>query len=113
MYFGQKLPKSAGGDSFDFSPVILGKKVAGPIRTTTIMQTGNGLLALRQGDWKLLFVKNKKTKGKKINLLKAPVELYNLIDDPYEEKNLAKKDPKRATDMRKLLVALLEKGHSK
>jgi len=106
------LPKSAGGDSFDFSSVLLGENVTKPIRTTSIFQTPNGLFAFRQVDWKLRYVPDSKTKGKAVNLLKVPVELYNLAEDPYEKNDVASLHPKRVTDMRELLVAQLERGHS-
>ena len=109
----QELPKSAGGDSFDFSPVMLGKKVTGPIRKTLISQTGNGLLAFREGDWKLRFIKVRKSKGKKVNLLKAPLELFNLNDDPHEKTDLAEKHPKRVTQMRNHLLSLLKRGRTR
>jgi len=108
----QDLPKSAGGDSFDFSPVLLGDNVTKPIRTTSIFQTPNGLFSFRQGDWKLRYVPDSKTKGKAVDLLKVPVELYNLAEDPYEKSDIASKQPERVTDMRTLLVSQLANGHS-
>ncbi len=110
---GQDLPESAGGDSFDFSPVILGKSVDGPVRTTTILQTGNGLLAFRQGDWKLRYEKTPKTPEEKAKFLDSPVELYNLAEDPYEKTDLAEGNPKRIAEMKKVLSNLLERGRTR
>ena len=109
---GKNLPKSAGGDSFDLSPVMLGKKIDGTIRASSILQNPDGLLAFRQGDWKLRYVFEPKTKGKKSNLLKAPIELYNLVDDPFEKTDLAIKNSQRVSAMRTDLVASLAKGRT-
>lgn len=47
-----------------------------------------------QGDWKLILpFKN--------NLPDAEVELYNLADDPHEQKNLAEKHPERVRSLEK------------
>lgn len=112
-FLDKELPESAGGDSFDFSSVILGKKVEGPVRTTTILQNGNGLLAFREGDWKLRFTENPKWTGKKMNLPDAPFELYNLANDPNEKTDLAESKPERVDDMKKLLLELIDKGRTR
>ncbi len=110
---GQKLPESAGGDSFDLSPVMLGKSVDGPIRKTTILQTGRGLLAFRQGDWKLRFKKAPKWTGKKATFPDTSCELYNLADDPYEKTDLAESQPERVAEMQELLFDIIERGRTR
>jgi arylsulfatase A-like enzyme len=56
----------------------------------------NGRLAIRQGDWKLVrydvFTPEKTT-----------TELYNLVDDPGEEKNVAEANPEITTKLLQLL----------
>lgn len=110
---GQDLPASAGGDSFDLSPVMLGRGVDSPIRTTTISQTGRGVLAFRHGDWKLRFTKAPKWTGKDARFPDKPYELYNLADDPHEKTDLSKINPERVTEMQGLLMDLLRKGLSR
>lgn len=110
---GQKLPASAGGDSFDLSQVMLGKPVDGPIRTTTISQTGRGVLAFRQGDWKLRFTKAPKWIGKRAQFPDGACELYNLANDPFEKTDLAKGEPERVAEMQELLLDLIERGRSR
>ncbi len=55
-----------------------------------------GRLALRQGDWKLIrydvFIPEKTT-----------IELYNLVNDPGEEKNVAEQNPEITTKLFNLL----------
>lgn len=110
---GQDLPESAGGDSFDLSPVILGKSVDSPIRTTTILQTGKGLLAFRQGDWKLRLTEVPEWTGKKARFPDNSFELYNLADDPYEKTDQAENKPERVAEMRKQLSDLIERGRTR
>jgi hypothetical protein len=43
----------------------------------------------------------------------APFELYNLADDPNEKIDLAEKRPERVADMKKCLLELIDKGHSR
>jgi len=52
------------------------------------------------GDWKLIvpYAERKAMKN-------APVELYNLAEDPHEEKNLASKHPDKVADLTKKLDA--------
>ena len=109
---GEKLPKTAGGDSFDLSPVLLGKAKRSPIRTTTVLQTGRGLLSFRQGDWKLRFSKNPTWNGNDVTLPESEYELYNLAEDPAEENDLAQKRPDRAQALKSHLLELLKAGRT-
>jgi len=108
---GQNLPKGAGVDSFDLSPVLLGKPVDAVIRTTTISQTGNGLLSFRQGDWKIRCTKKPNWTEKDVTL-SGGLELYNLADDPSEKTNLAQKEPKRVAKLKIILLGILNKGYT-
>jgi len=94
---GVKLPASAGEDSHDLTPVLLGKKHREPIREMTIHQSSSGLLAIRVGDWKLIpqlgsggFTKPSKVQPKPGE---PAGQLYNLADDPGETKNLYNERP--------------------
>lgn len=109
----RKLPNSVAGDSFDFSPVLQGKKIDGSIRDSTILQTGNGLLAFRQGDWKLRYKNTPKTPQEKADFLNSPVELYNLARDPYETTDVSRRNQKRIEQMKEDLSKLLQQGYSR
>lgn len=110
---GEALPDSAGPDSFDLSPVMLGKEVKNPIRATVISQTGKGLLAYRSGDWKIRFTKKPRWTNEGPVLADAPEGLYHLATDPSETADLAKKQPERLAAMRKELLQLLKAGRSR
>ena len=73
---GVKLPDDAGEDSFSILPDLLGISKR-PVREATIHQAPNGDLAIRQGEWKLIFLKNNKR------------ELYNLRTDIGESNDVA------------------------
>lgn len=93
--------------------MLLGKSVEGPIRKSTILQTGKGLLSFRVGKWKLRFTKKPKWRGEDVELPEASHELYNLADDPAEKIDLSQTYPERAEEMRMLLLDLLKKGRSR
>lgn len=107
------MPESAGGDSFDFSPVLLGKDVGDPIRRTAILQNGHSLLAFRNGDWKLRFTETLEWQDQNVKFPGAPFELYNLADDPLEQSDLAEKMPERVAEMKSSLMDLVDKGRTR
>jgi arylsulfatase A len=104
---GTKLPQDAGEDSFSFLPALLGKKKQSA-REGLTMTSSKGLLAIRDGDWKLIngigsggFTK---TDGKVDG--DARGQLYNLANDPAEKNNLWTREP----EVEKRLSAALEKS---
>jgi arylsulfatase A-like enzyme len=100
-----KLPDDAGEDSFNILPALLDEPRDKPIRDAMVSVSSKGLLAIRQGDWKLIngagsggFTKFRGEKGE-------VGQLYDLADDPGEKQNLWQKRPETV----KRLSALLEK----
>jgi len=69
-------------DGIDIWPYITGQETQTEPRTIYWKFTG-GRMAIRHGDWKLIVPRN---------------ELFNLADDPYEKRNLAKSEPARVAD---------------
>ena len=70
-------------DGIDIWPWITGKETQTEPRTIYWKFTGRRM-AIRHGDWKLIVPSN---------------ELFNLADDPYEKRNLAKSEPARVADL--------------
>ena len=107
---GQTLPASAGVDSYDLSGVMLGEAAGRPVRTTAVLQTGSGVLAFRQGDWKLRFTKPPTWSGGSATLPEGACELYHLAADPDESEDLADEQPQRVAEMRAHLLTILNEG---
>ena len=104
---------AAGGDSFDLSPVLLGGDAGDLTRRTAILQTGRGLLAFRDGDWKLRFTERPAWTDGKATFPEAAYELYNLAEDPFEQNDRAREIPERVAAMKSRLMGLLEKGRTR
>jgi arylsulfatase A-like enzyme len=108
-----KLSNDAGEDSFDILPALLSETRDKPIRDATISVSSKGLLAIRQGDWKLIngagsggFTKFRGEKGE-------VGQLYNLADDPGEKQNLWQKQPETVKRLSALLEKFQEDGRSR
>jgi len=78
-------------DGRDIWPLICGRTIAGEPRTF-YWKTPNAF-AIRQGDWKLVTDKQQKN-----------FELYDVINDPYEEHDVDRRYPKRVNELKRLLA---------
>jgi arylsulfatase A-like enzyme len=113
---GTQLPADAGEDSFNLLPAYQGKARA-PIRDAVVHHSAQGLFAIRQGDWKLILGRGSggfsepRTYTPKPN--EPPGELYNLRDDPGEERNLYASQPSRVRDLTALLTRYRDSGRSR
>lgn len=86
-----KLPKDEQTDGLSFLPTLLnqGQQQEHEYLYWEFHEAG-GLLALREGDWKMV-VLNAKTE--------EDIELYNLADDLGETNNLVDKEPDKTKEM--------------
>ncbi len=102
---GQTLPETAGPDSFNILPALLGGKTG---RDHLVEHGGGQAIALRQGPWKFIpggaKAKNPKAGG---------AQLYHLGDDLGETKNLAAEQPERVKAMTELLDNLRSRPKSR
>jgi arylsulfatase A-like enzyme len=122
---GEKLPRDAGEDSFDLSPLLRGEKPASPIRGGMVhVNYGSYTLAIRDGDWKLILpgwvyvVKDGTITPDHIveTAGKGPTDkfqLYNLRTDPGEATNLFAQEPAKARELFAALKADLARGRSR
>ncbi len=78
------LPPNAGEDSFSLMPLFRGSDQ--PMRQSAVSQSSGGLLAIRKGDWKLIFGQGSGGWGKGRD--DEPAQLYNLYSDLGETTNL-------------------------
>ncbi len=96
---GAKLPDNCGEDSVSLIPEFLGT-AANAMREATVHQSAGGDLAIRQGPWKLVFLKS----GKR--------ELYNLDADLKEAKDVLKANANVAAKLIALMESYIARGRS-
>ena len=102
---GARLPAAAGPDSYDISPALLGRKLAKPIREAVVHHSSGGAFSIRQGEWKLLLLRGTGDTPPAKDESLPPGQLYNIVKDPGEEKNVYGERPEIVAR----LTALLEK----
>jgi len=106
---GVRLPEGAGFDSVNILPAMLGEKRDQQLRTSIILQSlGPKDLAVRKGPWKYIpwlgsggFL----TEPRRIEPTEGGPQgqLYHLLDDPGETKNLYQDHPETVEELRSLL----------
>jgi hypothetical protein len=102
---GARLPYNAGEDSYDILPAMLGQKLSKPIREAVVHHSSWGSFGIRQGEWKLLMVRGVGDGPPSGDTSLPPGQLYNIVEDFGETKNLYHKYP----DVVKRLTALLDR----
>ena len=113
---GATLPANAGEDSYNILPALLGKKLDKPLRDATVHHSGNGSLAIRQGNWVFIDAKSggvrkepewfQRERGYHDAPNNFPGVLYDLSQDVAERRNLYGEHP----DVAKRLKTLLERN---
>ncbi|MCX5758585.1 MAG: arylsulfatase [Candidatus Hydrogenedentes bacterium] len=102
---GCTLDDHAAPDSFNVLPALLGKKHGVPVRDHLVLHTnGGGPLGLRSGRWMLI------TKDRENN---QEPELYDLLEDLAETKNVAKQHPEQVKALGEMLNHIQNSGHSR
>jgi len=96
---GAKIPATAGEDSVSLLPELLGTSADG-VREATVHQSAAGDLAIRQGPWKLVFLKS----GKR--------ELYNLRSDLSETKDAPSDHAEVAEKLAGVMEGYIARGRS-
>lgn len=97
---GYRAKKDLKWDGLDQWPALTGQAKAKTDRIIYVAMR-NGASALRQGEWKL------------ISRPKGQPELYNLADDPYEKKDVAKVNAKKVEELQKILKEQRSKDEPK
>ncbi len=112
---GHKLPNDAGEDSFNMLPILLGKSLPGPVRHSIVHHSHHGMFAIRSGPWKLILGQGTGSNFTKDRIPpNAPKgQLYNLEDDPKEQKNLYRERPDVVERLSKMLDEQIESGRTR
>lgn len=114
---GESLPAGAGPDSYNILPAMLDPLLQKPIREATVHHSAQGMFAIRQGPWKLIlglgsggFTAPRQVEPK---AGEPAGQLYNLSDDPAEQKNLWAKHPEIVERLTALLQRYRRQDHSR
>ncbi|HUU10496.1 MAG TPA: sulfatase-like hydrolase/transferase [Phycisphaerae bacterium] len=117
---GAELPASAGEDSYNILPALVGEKLDKPIREATVHHSGSGRFAIRQGQWVFIDAPSgdenkepdwlKKERGYQPH--NFPGELYDLSQDLSERRNLYGEHPEIVQRLKTLLEKYRAEGRS-
>ena len=109
---GQTLLASGGEDSFSFLASLQGKPAA--VRAPVINHSANGVFALRDGPWKMVFGNGsggrEQPRGKPFG---KPYQLYDLNEDAAETHNIIDKHPDVAARLESTLDDIRTQGRSR
>jgi len=114
---GVSVPDGAAEDSYNQLPAFEGKRAASPAREAVVHHSGDGLFAIRSGDWKL--VEGLGSGGFTLPRTEKPVpggpagQLYNLAEDSAEQRNLYLERPDQVTRLKALLDRYRTEGRSR
>ncbi len=111
---GAELLPQAGPDSFNVLPALLGGKLGDSLRRPRVMHSGgNGMLAIREGPWKLIdgqggggYADGEAKPGK-------PPQLFNLAEDLGEKTDVYPQHREIAHRLQQLLHTIKREGRSR
>lgn len=125
---GAKLPATVAEDSVSFLPLLRAETsapAAAAARTSLVAHSAEGRFSIREGRWKLLLwpgsggwssptpAPSQWLKVERTDLATLPAfQLYDLIADPAEAKNLAAAHPDVVQRLGRLLRTDIERGRS-
>jgi arylsulfatase A-like enzyme len=111
-----KLPPDAGEDSFNLLPTLLNPHHP-QIRKSIIDESIDGMMTIREGDWKLELGLGSGGFSSPKTVVPAPGgvqgQLYNLAEDPHELYNLWAARPEIVERLSKMLTQYEQSGRSR
>jgi len=105
---GVRLPACAGEDSVSLLPLLAGGSQ--PVRKSAVNQSMGGLLAVRNGPWKLIFGRG--SGGWSQGRDDLPAQLYHLDEDLAETKNVYREKPEIVAELTALMSKTVAEGRS-
>ncbi len=111
---GRDIAHNGGEDSFSFLPALHGIDIGG--RESMIQHSGDGMFAVRRGNWKLILGRGSGgfTQPSRIETADGdpPGQLFNLAIDPGEENDLYAERSDIVRELSDLLSRIETNGHS-
>ena len=113
---GEKLPDTAGEDSYNIFPLLKGKD--SPVRETIVHHAVDGSLSIRKDQWKLELCPgsggyadptNADAQSKGL----PEVQLYDLSKDIRETKNIQAQHPEKVKALTVMLEEFKKSGRSR
>ena len=111
------LTADTGEDSYSILPHLLGEKVEIAVRNDLVHQSINGSFAIRSGPWKLALCPGSggwshptPDEAKSGGL--PEIQLYNLVSDPAETRNVYQDHPELVRELKGLLKQYVSNGRS-
>jgi arylsulfatase A-like enzyme len=117
---GAKLPDTAGEDSYNILPALLGQPRDKPIREATVQHSASGHFAIRKDNWLLIDYptgdNNREPQWFKLQRgyvpHDQPGELFDLRQDLSERRNLYAEHPEVVRELKGLLEQYKRAGRS-
>lgn len=113
---GSSLSDNTGEDSYSFLPIVLQKNYSKPLREATVFHSIDGRFAIRKGPWKLILWPGSggwSSPRTKEELQGLPAfQLYNLEEDPSEERNVVDQYPEKVKELKILMKSYIAEGRS-
>ncbi len=107
---GDSLVDGEGEDSKNMLPALLNEEIERPLRESLVMQSSQGVLAIREGPWKLIPHRGSGGFSEPGTYEPQPGEpegqLYNLETDPSETNNLYLDHTEKVKELTELLDQL-------
>lgn len=112
---GAELPPGAAPDSRSILPALLNPRPDKPVRDFSVHHASTGVFAIRQGPWKLIPHRGSGgfTQPRALDPAKEggpPGQLYNLVTDPSESRNVYADHPDVVERLTTLLKAVRDNG---
>lgn len=131
----QKYPENVAEDSYDFSSILSNNSINHCDRQYLIHHSASGLFGIRNKNWKLLIHEGSGVKEENTSTYsnesgdawkssddqstldndissKGPIQLYDLLSDEHEDKNLFSENPEIVKELSNKFFEILKNGRS-
>jgi arylsulfatase A-like enzyme len=107
--FEVDLPANTAEDSYNVLPALLGGTMSENNMRPRVFHSTNGVFAIQQGDWKLIQGTKGSGSGRDTvpsDSLLVTGQLYNIVNDPFEQSDLWDAYPGKVKELNQVLEAI-------